>query len=147
MPALHLQRSNKERAFYHIYNHGILKQNLFLDKEDYATFLNYIEASLSPPVSSKTKKVAFIVRGKEYKGVPRQTKNLYKKVELIAYKLQPSYFHLLLRQNQKDSQTQFLRSLFTRYSIYLNKKYKRSGTIFHGPYKSLQIKDPTSLFF
>ena len=97
MPARHLQRSNEEKAFYHIYNRGILKQILFLDKEDYTTFLSYIETSLSPPVSSKAKKVAFIVRGKEYKGVPRQTKNLYKKVELIAYKLQPNHFHLLLR--------------------------------------------------
>jgi hypothetical protein len=37
----------------------------------------------------------------------------------------------------------FIRALSTRYAIYFNKRHKRTGPLFKGPYISLQIKDPS----
>jgi len=57
----------------------------------------------------------------------------------------PGHFHLALQQTTPGSVEKFIRSLCTRYSIYFNKKYQRTGTLFGGRYKFAWIKDIPSL--
>ena len=51
----------------------------------------------------------------------------------------PNHIHLLIKQKNKDSIKKFTQSLFTRYSIYFNRKYKRSGPLFQGVYKATNV--------
>lgn len=147
MPAKYLQRINEEKTYSHIYNRGIEKRNLFNDKEDYEIFLTYLKDYLSaPPDPGKVKK-SFSVKGRTFQGVPHQPKNYFNKVELIAYSLMPDHFHLLVCQKTSGSLEKLVRSLCTRYAIYYNKKYQRTGSLFQGPYKSVQIKDISNLLY
>ncbi len=132
-------------SYYHIYNKGVEGRVIFNDQEDYLTFVGYLREYLSPaPKKEDTKKV-FTVNGRTYKGTPHQPKNYFGKVELIAYSLVSDHFHLILNQMAKDSQSNLLRSLCTRYSMYFNKKYKRTGSLFDGPYKSAEVDESTEL--
>lgn len=145
MPAQNTQRTSEQGTYSHIYNRGVEKRIIFNDEEDYAVFLGFLKDYLTPPADPKNVKKAFTVNGRTFHGVPHQPKNYFDKVELIAYSLMPNHFHLLLHQKTHGSLQNFIRSLCTRYSMYFNKKYKRTGALFAGPYKSAQIKDTSHL--
>lgn len=131
---------------HYIYNVGIEKRVIFQDSQDYSVFLDYLKGYLTPADLASAKKT-FTVNGRVFRGLPHLAKNYFKKVELIAYSLEPTHFHLLLHELASGSLESFLRSLFTRYSMYFNKKYQRTGSLFAGPYRSLKIKGKSTLLF
>lgn len=141
MPAKNLYRERKKGIYSHVYNKGVEKRVIFNDEEDYATFQGYLKEYLTPPQDPKSIKKSFTVKGRIFHGTPHLPKNYFGKVELVAYALMPGHFHLLLRQVTQGSLETFLRSLCTRYSMYFNKKYKHTGALFQGPYKSAQVTD------
>lgn len=145
MPAKNLRRITEVGTYCHVYNKGVENRTIFLDEADYQAFLNFLEDYLSAPKALDSIKKDFTINGRVFRGVPHQPRNYFKKVELIAYNLKPDHFHLLLHQKTQKSLQVFIRSLCTRYSIYFNKKYNRTGSLFDGPYKSAHVKDEKSL--
>lgn len=140
MPAQNRSSIDEQEIYYHIYNVGIEKRNIFNDKEDYDVFVGYLNDYLTPPKDPNNTKKVFEIRGRTFRGTPHQPKNYYGKVELIAYSLMSNQFHLVLHKINEIPAVNFIGSLCTRYSMYFNKKYQRRGTLFEGPYKSAAIK-------
>ena len=68
-------------------------------------------------------------------------KNFHDSIELHAYCLMPNHFHLLLKQHETYAIKTFMQSILTRYSMYFNLKYKRTGHLFTGIYKANLIQD------
>lgn len=144
MPAKNLTRINDVATYSHIYNGGVEERIIFESVADYEVFLGFLKDYLTPQDPGSIKK-DFKVHGRIFQGVPHLPKNYFNEVELIAYSLMPDRFHLILHQKTRGSIERFLRSLCTRYSMYFNKKYHRSGSLFEGPYKSVQVKDKLRL--
>lgn len=144
MPAKNLSRINDIATYSHIYNQGVEGRVIFNDEVDYQVFLDFLKDYLTPKDPAGIKK-DFKIRGRTFQGTPHLPKNYFNEIELIAYSLTPDRFHLLLHQKTLGSIERLLRSLCTRYSMYFNKKYTRSGALFEGPYKSVQIKDDPEL--
>lgn len=142
MPAAALP---KEKKWFHVYNRGVEGRNIFNDADDYQTFESFLAGYLSPAEDPKSLQKTFTVHGRTFKGTPHQPKNYSGKVELIAYSLMPDHFHLILQENGKGQIEGLIRSLGTRYSMYFNKKYSRTGSLFEGPYKSKEIKEKNKL--
>jgi putative transposase len=140
MPAKNLSRINKDGIYLHIYNKGIENRAIFSDEEDIKVFLGYLEEYLTTPKDPSSVKKTFNINGRTYHGVPHQPKNYFNRIDLVAYSLMSDHFHLVLYQKTRGSLENFIRSLCTRYSIYFNKKYQRSGSLFAGPYKSAMIE-------
>jgi len=46
----------------------------------------------------------------------------------------PNHFHLLVREKEANGISLFMKKLLTAYSMYFNKKYKRTGRLFEGPF-------------
>ena len=128
MPQKHSVKIYVENGFYHVYNRGVEKRTIFENEQDYKVFLSYIKEYLSPPSESH-------LQG----GTLRIHKNFSEEIELHCFCLMPNHFHFLIRQNAKNSMQKFLKSLFTRYSMYFNKKYNRVGKLFQGHYKAILI--------
>ena len=147
MPAPDERPVNQDGVYFHIYNKGVEDRNLFNSDQDFNVFVDYLKDYLSDPPSSKELKKTFSVNGRTFQGVPHQPKNYFGKVDLIAYGLLPDHFHLLVKESSKDSIQKLIRSLSTRYAIYYNKKYKRSGSLFQGPYKSARVKGLPELLY
>lgn len=135
-------------SFYHVYNRGVEKRNIFIDAQDYAVFLSYLQtylslkeekrlfATLSDPKSSPTNKDQALKLLK--------LKNYYFQIQLVCYALLPNHFHLLLRQ--KDTVLDaFMNSLGTRYAMYFNRKYKRKGVLFQDVYKAVLVNSDEQL--
>ncbi len=52
----------------------------------------------------------------------------------------PNHFHLILRQKVENGITKFMRKLGTGYTNYFNTKYQRSGALFQGNFKAIDIQ-------
>lgn len=143
MPGKNIVKTYVENGYYHVYNRGVEKRTIFEDEQDYKVFLKYLKEYLSAPLDTIKHKKYTSLQGGSLQSIPWRRKNYQSEIELIAYCLIPNHFHLLLKQNSKNSMEKFMRSLATRYSMYFNKKYNRVGKLFQGHYKaSLVLEDP-----
>lgn len=139
MPARNSRKIYVDNGIYHIYNRGVEKRIIFIDTIDYKVFLKYLSQYLSPIPEVNDLKKTFTLQGLAFKGVPRQPKNYFGKIDLICYCLMPNHFHFLLKSRDSKDLKEFIQSLLTRYSMYFNKKYQRVGSLFQGRYKAVVI--------
>lgn len=123
-----------ESGFYHLYNRGVDKKEIFIEEKDYSVFLSYLEEYLSPLVPPTEEEIK---RG----GRLYIRKNYHQKIELLAFVLMPNHFHLLLKQNESRAIEGFMRSLLTRYSGYFNKNHDRVGHLLQDAYKGVLVED------
>src|SRR3989339_1800755 len=128
MPAKNAIKFYIPNSIYHIYNRGVNKDLIFKDEQDYKVFLNYLKECLSPVEDGSRFQV-------------RNLKSFYTEIELLSFCLMPNHVHLLIKQKDKNAIKKFTQSLFTRYSIYFNRKYRRSGSLFQGRYKATNVID------
>lgn len=56
MPAKNSIKQFIENGYYHLYNRGVEKRNIFLDDQDYSVFISYIKQYLKPHIGSDPKK-------------------------------------------------------------------------------------------
>lgn len=131
MPSRNIYKEYLPESYYHIYNRGINKQPLFRDDQDYRVFLSFLKRYLGGESGKRTSGALY----PSFKG----------RVELLAFCLMPSHFHLLIYQNDAGSMTMLLRSLGVSYSMYFNKKYDRLGPVFQQRYKAARINDDSYL--
>lgn len=126
MPAKNSVKQFIENGYYHLYNRGVEKRNIFIDEQDYAIFLKYLKEYLDPSLGSDPKSLA-------------------NEVDLLAFCLMPNHFHLQVRQKTKDGITKLMRAICTKYVMYFNRKYDRVGPLFQGKYKAAMILEDTYL--
>ena len=114
--------------YYHIYNRGTDKREIFMDKSDYLRFIRNME------IFSETESLSRDL-------VAEKGERLKKQVKFICYCLNPNHYHFLLKQSENKGIEKFMHRLGVGYSTYFNKKYNRSGVLFQGPYKAIHIKE------
>ena len=131
MPSKYIEKQYAGNSFYHVFNRGVEKRNIFMDEYDFKYFIELFERYLGPEEQKDTK----------YRLLP----NYSDSIELLAYCLMPNHFHLLLYQRDDRSMQQFMRSLSTSYSMYFNKKYKRVGSLIQDRYKAVRIDEDSYL--
>ncbi len=143
MPAKNRRKSYLENGYYHLYNRGVEKRKIFLDAQDYSVFLSYLKEYLLP---KNEKELAEKLNDPEtsYKEKDKVLKllnlnNFSDEITLICYCLMPNHFHFFVKQKHLDSIDKFMNSVFTRYSMYFNRKYKRVGSLFQGVYKAVLV--------
>lgn len=131
MPSKYVVRNFSENSYYHVFNRGVEKRNIFLDEKDYRFFETYLSIYLNP-----LKRVL-----EKYPDLPLRlhNKNLSKEVKLMAYCLMPNHFHLLLKQKTKDGISKLLKQITNAYTLYFNQKNKRVGGLMQGRFKAAQI--------
>lgn len=117
--------------YYHIYNRGNSKQEIFHDKNDYLYFIKLLYLSntfRSIAVRDISKNPFLFERDSEI-------------VSLGAYCLMPNHFHILITEIEDGGISKFMQKLSTGYVMYYNKKYKRTGSLFEGKFKSQHAGD------
>ncbi|MFK5981536.1 MAG: transposase [Flavobacteriaceae bacterium] len=107
----------EEEYFYHIYNRGNNKQNIFFEKENYHYFIRLLEKYISPIA------------------------------EIYSYCLLPNHFHLLIKiKSGAIKPSQKFSNFFNSYTKSINKKYNRTGSLFQKPFKRIRVSDSKYLF-
>lgn len=133
MPAKNIVKIYVENGYYHIYNRGVEKREIFLDEQDCIVFLYYLKMYLSPIEELEKESVADI---RVNRFIPL---NLSSEVDLLAFTLMPNHIHLFIKQSTKDGIIKLMRRATTSYVMYFNKKYKRVGCLFQNTYKAAII--------
>ncbi len=125
--------------YYHVFNRGVDKRKIFLDKGDLYYFFDAIIISNSVENIKNTD-----VKNKRKK--EKESKiNSEKIVEIIAYAILPNHFHFILKEITEGGISKFMKKLSGSYSLYFNKKYERIGTLFQGRFKSSLLAYENSL--
>jgi REP element-mobilizing transposase RayT len=103
----------EEGNYYHIFNRGCNKEKIFFCSENYEYLIKRMKKN-----------------HKEYF------------VNIIAFCLMPNHFHFLLQQKSNIPLSDWLRVLFSGYTLAVNKQQNRIGTLFEGkPKKRLINKE------
>jgi putative transposase len=114
----------EEGKFYHIFNRGNNKQNIFFEKKNYYHFLNLFD------------------------------KYLAVHVDVYSYCLMPNHFHFLIKLKETTEVlkpilesgklspiSKAFRDFFIAYSKSINKAYDRTGALFQQKFKRKEITD------
>ena len=127
--------------YYHIYNRGVDKRDVFCDEEDYLRFLesirefNNIEVTISLYIREKMRQKGLYPNSVGAKHL----QNLTYLVEFICYCLNPNHFHFIIKQLTNGGISEFMKRLGGGYTNYFNQKYDRSGSLFQGTFKAIHI--------
>lgn len=114
--------------YYHIYNRGVDKRDIFLDDRDIERFKHCMEVlNAVTPIGSLRDLPRDLVSGE----APL--------VDFIAHHLLPNHYHFILRQRVKDGIPRFMHRIGVAHTMYFNERYKREGALFQGTYKAKHI--------
>lgn len=125
--------------FYHIFNRGSEKRNIYTKPRDYRrfqqTFYYYQFLGLKPSFSKFSKSDL-----NSFKLNPEN-----KLVEIICYSLMPNHFHILVKQLKDNGISVFLSQISNSYTKYFNTKYTRVGPLLQGAFKAVRIETSEQL--
>ena len=119
--------------YYHVYNRGDNRENIFLDEQDYFNFLKRFKFALGLDLDTKTK-----LRIRPF---PPKT------FTIIAYCLMPNHFHMIIRQDTKAPIGLLINKVITSYAKYFNAKYGRVGNVFQDTFKAKLIDNDDYLSY
>jgi putative transposase len=105
------KRNFKQHSYYHVYNRGNRKKPVFIDTQDKAIFIRYLEM---------------------------YTKRF--NIGLVGYCLMYNHYHLILKtKNDPQALPKMMQAFKTKFCIYFNKKYGLVGHVFQGRYKAVYV--------
>ncbi|MFH1187927.1 MAG: hypothetical protein V1688_03660 [bacterium] len=140
----------ENNKYYHIYNRGVDKRNIFLDEKDFTRFIVSMREFNN---NSKFEERLFVKnRTNEIKQARKELSSkalelssflatLPKLVEIICYCLNQNHYHFVLQQLVDNGIKIFMHKLGTGYANYFNIKYKHSGSLFEGPFQAKYINN------
>lgn len=132
--------------FYHIYNRGTEKREIFLEDGDYVRFIHYLFYFNDPETTVSN--LGRMLEMKEAKPLSfEQTQKTDRLVNIHAFCLMPNHYHLLISQNVEEGISKFMHKLGTGYSMFFNAKYEHSGGLFQGTFKAVHIQDDAHMLY
>ncbi|HCP08789.1 MAG TPA: hypothetical protein DIT25_03270 [Candidatus Moranbacteria bacterium] len=136
--------------YYHIFNRGIEKRDVFLDENDYRRFLDGVYLL-------NDRQDGLMIEWRDYKkgNLSAKLEDFLKRsfrkkdplVEIVAYCLNPNHYHFILKQITDRGIERFMHKIGTSHTKYFNKKNKRSGVLFQGVFKSVHIDSNEYLLY
>lgn len=103
-------------GYHHVLNRGVEKRQVFLNDEDFKTFLELLCGACQ-------------IYG----------------VTLHSYALMDNHYHLLIETSQENL-SMFMRRVNADYAMHFNKRYNRSGHLWQGRFKSWYVADESYLY-
>jgi len=103
-------------GYYHVINRGVEQRVVFKEKEDYEHF-----------------EALMCFYAKSYG------------ITLHSYCLMSNHYHLLIEIKDANL-SKYMRQLNMNYAVYFNKKYKRTGHLWQGRFKSWYVTDEAYLY-
>lgn len=96
-------------CYYHLYNRGNNRQNIFFERQNYLYFLRQLRHHL-----------------------------VDQSIDIVAYCLMPNHYHLLVYL-RSDSLSERMQSFVLSYTKAINQRYGRCGSLFQGRFQSIWV--------
>ncbi|KKR29667.1 MAG: hypothetical protein A3C62_00360 [Candidatus Zambryskibacteria bacterium RIFCSPHIGHO2_02_FULL_39_16] len=124
-----------EGEFYHIYNRGVDKRIIFINRRDFDRFLESMEIfNIKESIGNLTR----------YSNKAKEKERL---VDFIVYCINQNHFHFIITPLIENGIEKFMHKLCMGYSKYFNAKYHRSGALFQGKFKAIHIDTDEYLLY
>lgn len=128
--------------YYHIYNRGVDKRDIFTDKNDIYRFIESIkEFNRADKIISLANIRKSKLTSLNDQIAAWQLSDSRPLVEIVSYCLNPNHFHFVLKQSIDNGISKFMHKLQGGYSSYFNIKNSRTGALFQGAFKSQIVND------
>lgn len=142
MPTKNTVKVFAENEYFHIYNRGVDKREIFIDEDDCVMMLHLFKLYLSPP--------EILLQAEDIP--PKRLHkilnlNIHNELILQSFALMPNHFHLQVKQVSAEGVTKLTRRVLTSYSQYFNKKYKRKGPLFESTYKAVMLSSTEQFLY
>jgi putative transposase len=125
---------------YHVFNKSIAKFKIFPNHSFYVRFLELITYYKNNP----------FIKFSEYKKLKNKLKSANCKnndpiVQIIAYCIMPTHFHLVIYEKENKALSHYMRRILDSYTRYFNKKTKRQGPLWVGKFKKVLVTSDEQL--
>lgn len=131
--------------YYHLYARGFEKSTTFRDQADNDRFvesLYLLNSANSQNIRDARKQVEILGLTSVW-----EIERGDALVDIGAYCLMPNHFHILVKEIDEDGKgvSRFMQKLMTSYTMYFNKRYDRTGSLFSSSFKAKHITDDNHL--
>lgn len=123
---------------YHIYDRSIADFKIFNSNNDYVRMRNELlfYSVVNPGCSfSSIKKFDRISDLNKQ----LQNKSMDRLIDIIAYCIMPTHFHIILKELRKGGISKFMELILKSYSQYFNMKYNRKGPLWESRFNNVLI--------
>lgn len=122
---------------FHVLNRGVDKRKIFFDEKDYFRFVYNLYDFNDKSVSL----MSYRNRRKfDNSAIRWPNKKKDQLVDILCWCLMPNHYHILLQEKVDGGAGIFSKKLSGGYTQYFNLKNKRSGVLFQGKSKIIQVK-------
>lgn len=120
--------------YYHIYNRGVDKRDIFMNKSDLDRFvLSVKEFNIIDPIGS----IQSSLKNKtDLDRLKNEDKQL---VSIVCFCMNPNHFHFIVKQEVEGGISEFFKRLLGGYTKYFNQTHNRNGSLFQGRFKSKSL--------
>lgn len=129
---------------YHVYNRGINKQPVFVNKRDYDRALESLRYYRFHNQNLSLSKYLLLQKSKRNNFLTNSRKKL-QTVVVFAYCFMPNHFHLLVKQLVDGGISKFIGQFQNSYTRYFNIRHDRDGSLFLDQFKAVRIEDDEQL--
>jgi len=125
-----------ENSVFHIFNRSIAQFEIFRDEKDFERFIWMIRFFSIPQ-----KRLSFSKLRRDYKEhhwrekIQSLAELFPSEIQIIAYCLMPTHFHLVVFQKKPYAISKFIKKLLASYTQYVNLKRNRKGPLWEGRFK------------
>lgn len=139
-------KSFRSNNYYHIYNRGNNKEDIFKEECDYLNFLKRLTMSLgvNDQLAQSFQRGSLVLSEKRPLRINPLPTNAF---TILAYCLMPNHFHLLIKQNSDLGIDRLMAKVCSSYAWYFNKKYSRVGNVFQDHFKAKLVENDTYLTY
>ncbi len=126
-------------VYYHIYNRGVEKRPVFIDKKSRDRFLETLQFYLY--VKQQLSLSNFFRQSHETRtSILTAQSRLPTHAKICCYVLMHNHFHLLVQQSATGNISTYLKNISDSYTRYFNSRCKRVGSLFQGQFKAVRVE-------
>lgn len=133
---------------YHVMNKSIAGYEIFISEKDYERMLHLLRffslAEQPAKFSYFLQHDPQVLTG-DIEGRLAALSQYGQQVQLIAYCVMPTHFHIVLKQLVDNGVSEFLRKSLNAYARYFNLKYRRKGTLWMSRFKNVRAENDEQL--
>lgn len=130
--------------YYHIYNRGNRKQDIFRNDEDRFRFLLALLLFQHPETPTQFSRTVRNFVRHSVLDIPDMGRRL---AGLVAFVLMPNHFHCIVHEAVPNGISRYMQRLLMGYTKYFNTKYEQVGHVFQGPFQAVHIQDDDQLLY
>jgi putative transposase len=132
--------------YYHIFSRSIAKYVIFNSEIEYLRMFQLIDLIqyIDFPYKFSDFNKLSIDKQIEIKNL-MHLQNKSKYVDIVAYCIMPTHFHMILKQNIKNGIAKYIGKILNSYTRFFNLKHRRKGPLWTDRFKNILINNDEQL--